>query len=82
MKLTNGCAIFGDKNGPQGSGTYFSINKVMASLRAPSYANLGKWLFDNVIKHQISSIGNDIIWLDYCSSMLLISHRTAMQSPQ
>ena len=40
MKLTNGCAIFGDKNGPQGSGTYFSINKVMASLRAPSYANL------------------------------------------
>ena len=49
MKLTNGCAIFGDKNGPKGSGTYFSINKVMASLRAPSYANLTNSI-SNVIK--------------------------------
>ena len=58
MKLTNGCAFFGDKNGPQGSGTYFSINKVLASLRAPSYANLSTTALDISVSitHEVNSL--------------------------
>ena len=58
MKLTNGCAIFGDKNGPQGSGTYFSINKVLASLRAPSCANLSTTALDTSVSitHEVNSL--------------------------